>query len=312
MPRSTLAALLLAALAGSARGEPSINGASILARPLGARPVAMADAFCAVDGGLDSLTYNAAGLATIRRPELRTDYAHGLFQDNFSFLGFAAPVKAVTLSAGAAYYDAGTISLNLSNGFTGAVKAEQDWVGLFGAAFALPRGFSVGGMAKYYHLTLAQQATASGGAFDAGAIWHSPLHGLNFAAAAQNLGPSVKFEQEGDPLPLTLRAGVAYLLELHRFTSLHESPVVFDRFLFTAESIMLRNDKPAVATGLEMRLPFGGDNYGALRFGYLFNRDIDSLSLGIGFKEGRFLLDYALGVKKAVGNDHHFSLGVRL
>ena len=44
----------------------------------------------------------------------------------------------------------------------------------------------------------------------------------------------------------------------------------------------------------------------------MFNSDVDSVSLGLGWREGRFLFDYALGVKKAVGNAHHFSLGVRL
>jgi hypothetical protein len=145
---------------------------------------------------------------------------------------------------------------------------------------------------------------------DAGAHWATPARGLAFGAAIQNAGPNVKFEQEGDPLPLTFRGGAAYTLDLRSAGGLKDAAVTFDRFLFTAEAIQVRNEKLAAATGIEMHMPFGSESFGALRFGYLFNRSVDAFSMGIGFKEGRFLLDYALGVKKEVTNTHHFSIGV--
>lgn len=309
--RALLAAAALLA-AQHAFGEAGRTGGVTLSRPIGARPIAMAEAFSAVAGGLDSLTYNPAGLARLARPEVQSVYTHGIVDDHFSFLGAAVPHEAFTFAAGGAYYDAGTINLNLSSGVQERRKTQQDMVGMAAVAVALPSGLAVGATAKYYRFELAQEARASGAALDAGALWNTPLRGVSLGAAVQNAGPAVKYEQEGDPLPLTLRAGAAYLLDLGGIDSLKEAAVAFSRFLVTAEVVKPRDEKITPATGLEMRMPLGPDGYGALRFGYAFNRDLDSLSLGIGLKEGRFLLDYALGVKRAIGNTHHFALGVRL
>jgi hypothetical protein len=300
----------VAALAASPlRAEPGATGAVTLARPLGARATAMADAFSAVAGGLDSLTFNPAGLSGQEIREVRTDYTRGIVDDSFSFLGYAQPLSRAVLATGAAYYDAGTITLNLSNGTHDKVKVQQDWIGLLGGAVDLGAGLSVGAVAKYYRLTLGQAASASGGALDAGALWRTPLRGLNFGASAQNAGPNVKFEQEGDPLPLTLRAGAA--LEIAGPPPNDPAAIRFNHFLLTADVIKPRDDRPAAATGAEMRMSLGRASHGALRVGYVFNRDIDSLSLGIGLREGRFVFDYALGVKKSLSNAHHFSLGIR-
>jgi hypothetical protein len=270
----------------------------------------MADAFAAVDGGLDSLSYNPAGMARLTQSELRSDYTHGLVDDSFSFLGYAQRLKPLTIGVGAEYYDAGTINLNLSDGTQGTRKVEQDYVGMLAAAAELPGGLAAGLVAKYYRFNLAQEARASGAAFDAGAQWHSPLPGLSFGAALQNVGAAVKFEQQGDPLPRTIRAGAAYALTLEGQTG--DAVVAFDRFLFTADMISVLDEPLAAATGVELRMPFGPSGSAALRMGYQFNSTANGLALGVGFREGRFLIDYAMGLQKTLGNVHHFSLGVRL
>ena len=63
---------------------------------------------------------------------------------------------------------------------------------------------------------------------------------------------------------------------------------------------------------LEMGMGLGEDGYGALRFGYLFSRDISNFTLGVGFRQGRWRLDYALGVGRAdVASTHHVTVGAR-
>ena len=262
--RLPLACALIAAAASAVQAEAGRTGAITLSRPLGARASALADAFSAVPGGLDSLTYNPAGLAGLDHRQVRTDYTRGIVDDSFSFLGFAQPLGRLTLATGAAYYDAGTMSLNLSNGVRETRKVEQDWVGLLGGAMKVGSGLSVGGLAKYYRLTLAQEASARGMAFDAGALWRAPWRGLSFGAAVQNAGAAVKFEQEADPLPLTMRAGAAYELTMESSQS-DQSVVAFHRFLFTADAIRTRDERTTAAAGIEMQMPLGGQNYGALR-----------------------------------------------
>lgn len=312
MRAQALALLLLGAVLAPAAAENGQTGAVTLARPVGARAPAMAGAFSAVSGGIDSLSYNAAALAPLGRGEVLTDYTHGIVDDSFGFLGAAQPVaKSFTVAAGLAYYDAGSITLNPSVGSPQTVKVEQDWYGLAGGAAQLPGGLSIGALAKYYDFTLAQAATARGAAYDAGALWRSPVPGLSFGAAVQNAGSDIKFEQQGDPLPTTLRAGAA--LELaHGDNVLNEARLGVDRFLITTDAIKARNQRVAAASGLEMLLPLGAGDYGAFRAGYVFNSDVDTFSFGVGLRQRRFGFDYALGVKRALGVEHHISFGVRL
>lgn len=306
-----LAAAVLLGAAVRAAADSGQTGAVTLSRPLFARAPAMGGAFSAVPGGLDSLSYNAAGLAAVQRGEVKTDYTHGIVDDSFGFLGAAQPLfKRATLTAGLAYYDAGSLTLNPSVGSQQTVKVEQDWYGLIGGAVRLPEGFSVGAVAKYYDFTLAQAATARGGAFDAGAQWRSPIPDLTFGAAVQNAGSQIKYEQQGDPLPTTLRAGAAF--GWSRILPQDPTEIGFDRFLLTADAVKIRYERAAASTGLEMLLPLGGSDYGALRLGYTFNSDVDQVALGIGLRQSRFQFDYALGVKRAIGVEHHVSFGVRL
>ena len=306
-----LAVTLALALCAAASAETGRTGGVTLSRPLGARPVALADAFVAADGGLDSLTYNPAGTAALQGREMRLDYTHGIVDDSFSFAGYGQRFKSVTLAAGLAYYDAGTINLSLSNGQTGAVKAEQDWLAVFSAAAELAPGLSAGAAVKGYRFNLAEQATASGGAADRGGQWRTPLRGLALGAAVQNLGPDVKFEQDGDPLPRTVRAGAAYTLSLDPYNSA-DVALAFDRFMITADAISVRDEALMAATGVEMRMPFGKSDSAALRVGYQFNSSVNGVSVGLGVRQGRFAFDYALGIEKSLGNAHHVSLGVRL
>lgn len=308
-PAWLITALVLAA--PRLQAEPGLTAASTLQRPLAARPMGMGEAFSAVDGGLDSLGYNPAGLARLDRPELETSYIHGIAGDDFGFLGYAHPLPFGTITGGLVYYNAGAININLSDGTNETRTAQQDMVGLLSAGIPLGWGLCVGGTAKIYRFELAQEAKASGFAGDLGALWHSPLRGLNLGASLQNLGPDVRFEQTGDPLPVTTRFGAAYDFSLAKYHWIQEGGFGVSRFLVTADAVKLRDQKDLLpATGLEMGMGLGEDGYGALRFGYLFSRDISNFTFGVGFREGRWRLDYALGVGRAdVTSTHHVTVG---
>jgi hypothetical protein len=302
-------ALLLVGLARSAAGQAGTTAGATLTRPLGSRAVAMAEAFTAVDGGMDSLSYNTAGLTGLKQPEFRADYTRGIVDDSFTFLGYGHKFKSVTAAAGLAYYDAGTINLNLSNGTTGKRRVQQDWVGLFAVGAELPGGLSVGGAFKPYRFTLAQEATARGAAFDAGARWRTPVPGLAAGAALMNFGPPVKFESSGDPLPRAARAGLAYELMLPE--AANEASAAFDRMTIAADVLSRLGDRVTAVLGTELRMPFGDKMAVALRAGYHFNSDTNSVAAGIGVREGRFQFDYGLGVQRALGSAHHVTVGAR-
>jgi len=305
------AALLVAATAGL-RAEPGRTSAATLQQPLSARAVGMGESFAAVDGGLDSLGYNPAGAARLARPQLQTSFFHGIASDDFGFLGYAHPLPFATVTGGVVYYNAGTINVNYSDGTQQSLTAQQDMVGLLSMALPLGAGLCAGGTAKVYRFELAEQARATGFAGDLGVLWHSPLEGFNLGASLQNLGPDVKFEDTGDPLPVTTRFGAAYDFSMANNGWFQKGDYGFSHFLITADAVKLRDQGQVLpAAGLEMGMGLGAEGHGALRAGYMFLRDTSYFSFGVGFREGRWQLDYGLGGNRNdVANTHHLTFGV--
>jgi hypothetical protein len=308
MRRLGLSALLLL---GSA--APAAAGSPTLQRSLSPRSAAMADAYAAVPGGLSSLSTNPAGLAAAKRPQLETTFTSGVLDDTFGFFGWAQPVPLGAAAAGLSYYDAGKVDLHFANGTTETRTAERDFVGHLAWGLPLPGGLSVGATGKYYRFELAQAAKATGVAGDFGAQWKTPLKGLTLGAALQNAGPGVKFEQESDPLPLTTRGGASWAWSSAPAAADPNalSQLTGTRFLASAEAIKVRDEVLVGALGSELAMSFGPDTDIALRAGWRLNSDSARLTIGVGMREGRFTLDYAMAEKRTLGQTHYAGLGVR-
>ncbi|MEK7858625.1 MAG: PorV/PorQ family protein [Elusimicrobiota bacterium] len=303
--------LLPLCLAAPAQAGVGQTAAPTLRRPLAARPVGMGEAFTAVEGGQASLGYNPAALARMARPELLTTYIQGIAEDSFSFLGYSHPLPLATVTGGVLFYDGGKIDVNLSNGVRETRNAQRDMAALGGLSLRLPFGLAAGATAKVYRLELAGEAKTTGYAADLGALWKTPLAGLNVGASLLNAGPDVRFEQEADPLPLTTRLGAAYEFSASETGWLQQNGFSMSRFLITTDAVSVRNDSPALAAGCEMGMALSERISTALRFGYIFGQENQNLTLGLGLKDGRFLLDYAMGVMKTTPHAHHVSLGVQ-
>ncbi len=304
--------LALSALALIVAGPAGAAGSPTLRRSLSPRATAMADAYAAVPGGLSSLSTNPAGLAAARRPQLDTTFTSGVLDDTFGFLGWAQPLLYGVAAVGLSYYDAGKVDLRFANGSVVTRSAQRDFVGHLAWGLSLPGGLSLGATGKFFRFELAQEAKASGVAADAGAQWKTPLAGLSLGAAIQNAGPGVKFERETDPLPLTTRGGLSW-----SWASGGPKPkvdfneVTATSFLMSVEGIKVRDEAAIAALGSELAMDFGPRTAVALRAGWRFNSDSEGLTIGVGMREGRFLIDYALAPKRALGQAHHVGLGVR-
>ncbi|MFI5345197.1 MAG: PorV/PorQ family protein [Elusimicrobiota bacterium] len=286
------------------------TGAPTLRRSLSSRSAAMGGAFSGVAGGLDSLDVNPAGAAALDRPQLLTTVTSGVADDTFGFFGYGHPFKAGTAVAGVSYYDAGTIGVVTPSGQGATVNAQRDYVGTGGWAMSLGDGFSAGALGKVYQFSLAD-VRANGFAGDVGARWATPVKGVGLGAAAQNIGPGVKFESRTDPLPLTLRAGAAWSLDWGAPGDELMTYYSAMRLLLTGEGIKVRDERAVAATGAEFALDFGAATSVAIRTSYVFGGNADGVSFGVGVREGRFTGDYALVTKRDLGNVQNISLGVR-
>lgn len=306
--RRLLAASLLAALPAAASAAGTTAGAT-LRRPVSARAAAMADALTAVRSGSDAFGINPAGLG-VERAEARTLFSHGSVEDSFGFLGAVVPWRRAALAGGLAYYDAGRIDVVSASGARDTRSAQRDMVGTLGGALALGGGLHAGALARFYRFELGGEARASGAAFDAGARWDTPVPGLSAGAAVQNVGPGVKYEVESDPLPLSGRAGLAWSW---RGAAERVSEMLYSGTTLTlaADAVKTRDERPAGGVGAEFGLEFGEHTAVLLRGGWKLGSDTEFITAGVGVRERRFFVDYAMGARHALGAVHHVALGAR-
>ena len=81
--------------------------------------------------------------------------------------------------------------------------------------------------------------------------------------------------------------------------------------LVSAEAIRVRDEVANGALGSELAMDFGASTSIALRAGWRLNTDSARLTLGVGMREGRFTLDYAMAEKRSLGQTHYAGFGVR-
>ncbi|UPT74630.1 MAG: hypothetical protein M0D55_02545 [Elusimicrobiota bacterium] len=81
--------------------------------------------------------------------------------------------------------------------------------------------------------------------------------------------------------------------------------------LLSGEAIKERDVKTAGAVGAEIAMSFSTDSAIALRAGWTLNSDAARLTVGVGIRERRWTLDYALDEKRTLGQTHHAGFGVR-
>ena len=316
---------------------PGTSGAIILKQTVGARPLGMGDAFVAVaDNVVGALHWNPAGLSQIRNHEISAIYLKGLSDTWYGSMGYAYPFKSGrklnpkggrksrtpvatcgTLAIGIVTLQSGKMTLD-PEGET--VIAEQDYLGILGFGYPIwrskdekpqrrralsfgyqgPNEISVGINVKILHSTLVESYSAMAYAADVGALCRLQVAGntLRIGLAAQNLGTKLKFEKEGDPLPLTIRFGGAYTINFGREHSL----------TIVAEGVKPNDNDFRENVGAE----YWYKNIFALRGGYKIGYDLDSFTAGVGFNWKWYGLDYGWGmVESKMGSNHRVSFTVR-
>jgi len=312
------------------------SGAIILKQTSGARPLGMGEAFVAVADDVNALNFNPAGLAQIKRHEISVMYLDSLVDTWFGFIGYAYPIGGrVEKQRGRRFTsikerrNRGTIGLGVSSLQAGkmvlepegnTVRAEEDYLANLGFGYVIWRSeekvekrrqkaratgelrneLSLGLSVKFVYSTLVQKYSAMAYAVDAGLLGKFIVGRNRFqlGVTGQNLGTKIKFEEEGDSLPLTVRAGASYQME---FKQEH-------RLTISTEAVKPNDGDFRGSGGME----YWYREIFALRAGYKAGFDLDSFTCGVGFVWKNFQLDYGWGMSGAkMGDNHRFSLTTR-
>ena len=274
------------------------SGFQSLTLPLDARAVGMGSAFVAVASGADSLEWNPAGMNQLRAPQVEAGHLSWIQDVNDEYINTAFPIYGLgAWGLGLSYlYTQDQYYDNVGN--QGGTFTDFDFVG--DAAFSLQVSDAMN-LGMEYKILRQGYATQfnMGSCFDLGWQWRDAVKGLDFGAAALNLGTPVALGSAFNVLPISLKFGGAEHVGSLVLLALDEEYQPVDSFNF-------------VHAGLEVGTALG-DWTPMVRVGYTFgpaqaDGGITGFSAGLGLAMGAWQVDYAYAPQGDLGQAQRLTL----
>jgi hypothetical protein len=293
--------VLVIGTSGWAKSSPGTAGAPFLKIGVGAKAVAMGEAFSALANDITAVYWNPAGLIQLTKPEISTMYNDWFEGIGHGFLGFAFPTsrsKAVGFSI---------IHLGVGK-IPGYAQIDEDYYESTGNFYARDTAFAFTyatvlteaisfGMNIKGIVQKIENEEASSFAIDLGQLYQPPIDGLTLSAVVQNIGPRIKYSVEGDKLPLTLKFGSVYRVRVQ--------PLII-----TCDLTKPIDNNWKINFGMELWFK----DIIALRGGFnsqLFKDLGAGITCGFGFTIAHYQIDYAFVPYDELGNTHRISITFR-
>lgn len=295
-----LAMLLVLAAQGSWAAET----AAFLDIGVGGRALGMGGAATALADDATAVYWNPAAISRLDKRSFTASHAELHESTRHDFLAYAHPTSQGTFAGAFTYLSQGRIEGRDALGRPTANFGASDAAVSLGYARNLDL-VELGATIKYIRSHIAS-TEAQGVAFDLGA--RRELEGIGpgklaLGAALRNLGPGLKFQDQRNDLPLRLALGAAY-----KFQGGHA---------VAAEAV---NGPRGTGTDASVGGEYQVVKNLYLRGGYTTQTAITGgsgfdvargLTLGLGFRNEKWSLDYAVLPSGELGRSHRFSMGAR-
>jgi len=275
--------------------DKGTSGGQFLKIGVGARAVAMGEAYAGMEGDINSIYWNPAGLSKINN--LQASFSHtAWFQDiNYENLMAGYPFNFGFMALGINYLAAGKIDKYDKLGEPAGESYEPTDMSVTFAYSKKIKNISLGTNLKYISSNIDSENAAAWGC-DFGGM--CKINKLNIGLAVQNLGTKMEFIKDAYSLPLNVKLGGSYKI----------------RRCFTAAlDFNFPNDNDfRVNTGFEYSRRFADELTASLRTGYKTNTEglkkINGFSAGFGLKYKEYRMDYAWVPYGVLGKTHRISV----
>lgn len=302
MKRLGIVCIAIALACGPALAIPKnagTSGGQFLKIGAGARPTAMGDAFVAVADDVNAVYYNPAGLGLLKNPEMIAMHTQYLLGINYDFGAYAQPLKNSAFAISAATLKTDEIARRNADESLDGTFQNQDAAYAFSYAHTMGETAAVGLSARWIREEIAG-ASAQTWSSDIGIIKRFE-HPFSVGLAVRHLGGEIKFNDEGDPLPLTVDGGVG----MHLFR---------DQLNVALDVKDQRDAGIGYGAGLEWHQSFRDKFRYAARCGYnstITDANGSGISLGLGAGYRHFDLDFAWIPFGDLGNTFRYAAHIK-
>lgn len=276
------------------------SGVDFLKIGVGARPAALAGAYCGIAEGGEASYWNPGGLANVAHIEISAMHLQWSSDFMYEHLGY-----------GQTFPGLGTFGLSLYYLNLGEIDARDEYglplpaISAYDACVALSYARKVGGQIGIgANLKGIQEHVgddnATGFALDVGGLY-SLTKGC-IGLCIQNLGMKMKFVDEEFGLPMVFQVGGSF------------RPIGPALILAAAFDYQIENSRGNLHVGAEYWI----QGLVALRAGYQYATKDDQLNMiggiraGLGVKKSQFGVDYGYEPSPELGDIHRVSLNLSL
>jgi hypothetical protein len=297
---SILSVIVLATSAGYCASQGT-SGAQFLEIVASPRAAALGSAFTAFADDVNSIAFNPAGLAFLKKNEIALVQNNWIQDISNQYLAFAVPTSAGTFGLNVEYLSISNIVRRDNTGAAdGTTFGSSNMSASLAYALCLGENFSFGLNIKSISETI-DTSNASGVAGDFGLIYKASSK-VNIGASVLNVGSNIKFIDEADPLPTTVKAGFMY------------APV--DSLKIGVDASMPNDADANYGAGIEYSLKAGEKLVFPIRVGYRSGNETDDqlsgFSAGCGVMFNNVLgIDFAWVPMGVLGNSMQFGLSYK-
>ncbi|MDD5210497.1 MAG: PorV/PorQ family protein [Elusimicrobiales bacterium] len=290
----------------AAAGSEGTSGGQFLRIGVGARASALGEA-ASTSSGAQSIFYNPAGLAGVMDTELYFSQVQWIMDASYSNLALAKRAWGGVFGLGINYLsNPATDKYDKFGTKLSETYSASDMAVTLGYSGRLALRTNFGANLKYISSKLEDEA-ASAVTMDAGVKYAAIPGKLVFGFALQNVGGTLTYINDSDPLPLNVKLGGQYAISLDKNSATKKDLTVF------TDVNSMKDSGPYANIGVDLTSVYDKDTNFSMRVGYRTKAGPKSAGVagGIGVDMKKYIIDYAYAPMGDLGNTHRFSVTVK-